>query len=154
MDLKCFIKPYEKGIISEMFGNLTISINQTSSTTIHLELLNSFYPSLSTTPLHCDYSQCQLLSSVDCSTYISDFSNCIRCNSSQCVIHRNMNLSLYQSSPFLNTINHTLYSIPFYQNAFILQPFLSLFSTNNTQSDYPSVFGCKDDGECRWVHVE
>lgn len=136
-----------------MFGDVTLSINQTSASIIHLEVLNAFYPSLSTTPLHCDYSQCQLLSSIDCSTYMSDYSNCIQCNSSQCYIHRNMNFTLYQASPFLSSTNHSVFGIPFYQQSSILQPFLSLFSLNNTQWEYPSVFGCKDDGECKWVHV-
>ena len=150
LDLTCSLETSRNGVLHDIFSSAVISINQTSSSTIHVEVMNSFYPSLKTTPLVCDYSNCALLSSIECSTYISGYYNCFFCNTSECFVRINRDLHLYPTQSFHN---HSLQSIPFYKTAPLIHPFLSLYTRNTSEIYSISVFGCKEDGHCKWIHV-
>lgn len=150
LDLSCSLEPQTNGVLHDIFSSSTIAINQTSPTTVHLEVMNSYYPSLSTTPLVCDYSECALMSSIECSTFISGYYNCLMCNTTQCSVQTNTHLHLYPDAVFLND---TSLGVPFYQQTAILHPFLSLYTRNTSHLFSPSVFGCKEDGFCKWIHV-
>ena len=137
-------------MLHDIFSSAVISINQTSASTIHVEVMNSFYPSLSTTPLVCDYSDCALLSSIECSAFISGYYNCFFCNTSRCTVRTNRHLELY---PEMSFYNRSIPGVPFYHQSTILHPFLALYTRNTSHITSPSIFGCKEDGFCKWIHV-
>lgn len=126
-----------------MYGTSYVMLQQVHSSGFEVRVNNGFFPSLDSTPLKCVYEQCELLSGIECSTYLSGYFNCIRCEVSSCTLGMNDYLSIAD--------DYT----PYFAYSAMLNPFVYVYQGDD---DYHptavSVFGCKEDGSCVWIHDE
>ena len=154
LHLSCSADDRHAGTLSELFGTTTLSITQTSNSTLRVAVQSAFFPSLHTTPLHCDYSACSVLSGIQCSSYMSGYTSCLQCQHASCTTSVNEALVL-QSADALSILPPTSSrQPPFYRHKEYLHPFTYLYHGDDAYSvDTPTVFGCKDDGHCAWIHV-
>ena len=144
LHLTCSADEGDSGSISELFGSSLISIEQKSNESIHVSLQSSFFPSLHTSPLQCDYASCKLLPGIDCSAYLSGYNSCILCGTSNCTTFLNTAFSLHTPNA----------SIPFFLDKELTNPFTYLFHGDSRyHGDAPTLFGCHANGRCVWTHV-
>lgn len=144
LHLTCSADEGDSGSISELFGSSLISIEQKSNDSIHVSLQSSFFPSLHTSPLQCDYASCKLLPGIDCSAYLSGYNSCILCGTSNCTTFLNTAFSLHTPNA----------SIPFFLDKELTNPFTYLFHGDSRyHGDAPTLFGCHANGRCVWTHV-
>lgn len=139
-----------KGAFTELFGSYHLSLHQQSQQVLDLQLLSSSYDSLHTLSIQCTYRQCHLMSGADCSSFLSDFSNCIQCLEYSCSLNLFDSLHVYPTDNITFPITDN--GVLFYEHPATLHPFTFLFSSPN--SNLSSIFGCHDKGDCRWIHVQ
>ena len=130
------------GFISELFGESTVLLQHLNSSIIEVNVNNGYFPSLQSTPVKCLYEQCSILPGIECSSYLSGYSSCILCNKSSCSLEKNMYLSV--SADFT----------PYFDiRSYLLDPVVYLFEGDASYNhSSPSVFGCRVDGSCVWIH--
>lgn len=130
------------GVISELFGESTVLLHQYNSSIIEVNINSGYFPSLHSSSVRCLYEQCAILPGIECSSYLSGYSNCILCKNSSCSLEKNMHLSVSADfTPFFDV------------KSYLLNPVVYLFKGDaNYDHSSPSVFGCKEDGSCVWIH--
>ena len=130
------------GVISELFGESTVLLHQYNSSIIAVSINSGYFPSLHSSSVRCLYEQCAILPGIECSSYLSGYSNCILCKNSSCSLEKNMHLSVSADfTPFFDV------------KSYLLNPVVYLFKGDaNYDHSSPSVFGCKEDGSCVWIH--
>jgi hypothetical protein len=151
----CSVDSETPGVFQDLFGTSSIMM-QFNVSTVQIDVFSSFFPSLSSRPLSCSYSECELMDDIDCSSFLSGFSNCVRCNRSSCSHSLNQNLHFFSNwddfgyiSP--SSLNGT--GVPYYQEMGLFNPYVYLFQELGTP-EFPSIFGCQTSGKCFWSHVE
>ena len=166
--LSCQASATSHGVFSQLLGSLHLSLRQTTNTSIALDVYSSAFSSVRTHAVKCEYDDCELLSSVECSSYVSGYANCWRCSVSKCEVQVNDFLHLFKEND--NDKNSTDFAyrsftgaeektsievdegISYYDTtpSFSSLPFLFPFSSS---SSHPTLFACHKEGDCVWLQV-
>lgn len=175
-NLSCQASSTSAGLFSTLLGSFHLAFQQTSNTTASLDVYSSTFASVRTAAVHCDYQQCELLSSVDCSEYVSGYPHCLRCAVSNCTLNLNKELHLFEENE--TNRNDTKFSsssssvtemevevememkmddgISYFRTDPTLNPLLYFFGMSNQagqQSSSPTIFACHEQGDCIWSQV-